>query len=82
MATAIGGSFIKLCGPVLAVFQLSAVMVGVVGVPGTEGTVPGTVPLVGVNSGDATKGKPVPPLPKSDGSVRREENAEKQSQLK
>lgn len=55
-ATAIGGSFIKLCGPVFAVFQLSGAMVGVVGVPGTVVTAPGTVPFVCGNSGEATKG--------------------------
>lgn len=55
-ATAIGGSFIKLCGPVVVVFQLSGEIVGVVGVPGTDGTVPGTLPLVAEKSGDATKG--------------------------
>lgn len=56
LATAIGGSFIKLCGPELVVFQFSDVTVGVVGVPGTVGIAPGTVPFVGGNSGDATKG--------------------------
>lgn len=66
-ATAIGGSFIKLWGPVFVVFQLSGAIVGVVGV-GTDATVPGTVPFVCGNSGEATKGYPVPPLPKSDGS--------------
>lgn len=55
-ATAIGGSFIKLCGPVLAAFQLSGAIVGVVGVPGTVATVPGTVPFVCGKSGEATKG--------------------------
>lgn len=68
LATAIGGSFIRLCGPEFVVFQFSGVIVGVAGVPGT-----GTVdPLVGGNSGDATNG--YPPLPKRDGSA--EENAE------
>ena len=71
LATAIGGSFIKLGGPVDEVFQLSAVMVGVVGVPGTVGTAPGTVPFGCGNSGDVTNWYPVPPLPKSDGSVKK-----------
>lgn len=53
LATAIGGSFIKLCGPVVVVFQLSGAMAGAAGVPGTTGT---TVPFVGGNSGDATNG--------------------------
>lgn len=46
----------RLGGPAVVAFQLSAVMVGVVGVPGTLGTVPGTVPLVCGNSGDVTNG--------------------------
>lgn len=65
LATVIGGSFIKLCGPVLVAFQLSDDTVGVVGV-GTVGIVP-TVPFVGGNSGDVTKG--YPPLPNRDGSM-------------